>query len=90
MTAAHRFKKIGFTLEKVYINFRINFKPYITKISNLKHNYLLMLKSEQDLVLIILAKHDYFFLLETNLDSVFKIFQDQFLTPNHQDFISEI
>ena len=44
--------------------FRINFQHCITKISCLKHNYFLCWKSTQDLVLIILVKHDYLFMSE--------------------------
>ena len=36
--------KLEFTAKKAYINFRINFQSYITKISSLKHNYFLMLQ----------------------------------------------
>ena len=34
--------KLGFTVEKVYINFEINFESYITKISSINNNYFLM------------------------------------------------
>ena len=38
--------KHGFTVENVYINFTINFQPYISMISCLKHNYFYCWKSK--------------------------------------------
>ena len=46
-------------------------------------------KSKQDLVLIILVKHDYLSCQKSNLDLVLKICQYQFSKLNHQYFMSK-
>ena len=61
--------KLGFTVEKVYINFSINFQPYVTKKSCLKPNYLYCWKPTGNLVLIVLVRHDYFFLFTFNVEN---------------------